>query len=233
MKTLIGALLLMLTISTYTIAASIPYTVTKWSQDNVFTVDGDNGGVGSGWWIDNETFITACHVVGQAGDYYTYDEHSDTWQWLYTEIVSPEAQVANQDRSVVMNLKVESCNFDNDIAVLKRQWIASDSEFTAPVTYGIEPYQGEEVFCSGYGLSLNLHTTVGHYQGDITREGAEGYELVTCLTMFGDSGSPALVFRSGKVYYIGVRQAVANGGGHPIEHLTMITDARTILEETR
>lgn len=210
--------------------AALPATVVSWSQDNVMHVNGDNGGMGSGWWIDNETFITACHVVGV--QLRSYDRQQGTGKLVKTIVdeVSPEAQVGNDDLSTTLNLKVQSCNFENDIAVLKRQWLDSDSDFTAYSTTGVVAEYGERVYCAGYGLMLNMHITEGHYMGT-TMKYSEGDKLITCNTIFGDSGSPAMVYRSGKVYWIGPRQAVANGGGHPISHLTLIHDAPAVMGE--
>jgi len=211
----------------------LPMTVIDWSQNNVMTVNADNGSMGSGWWIDNDTFITACHVVGiQLHSYDRPDPEGPMILKLVDEIAE-EAQVASHDMSVVLNLKVQSCNFDTDVAVLKRQWLASDSDYKAYNTSSAQSFIGENVYCTGYGLMLNLHTTTGHYQGPLTRKDSRGHDLVTCPTIFGDSGSPALVLRSDGVHWVGIRIAVANGMGTPISHLTIISTVDQVEAELK
>ena len=225
---------LIVVLSTCVYAASIAKEVMEYSQTNVMLVNPDTGGGGSGWWVDNDTFVTACHVVGIQLLSFEREEYegSETGRMEKTvvEEVVPEAQVSNTDGSVVLNLKVVSCNFETDVAVLKRQWLRSDSEFTPIANGGRQAEIGEELFCSGYGLGFQLHTTLGHYWGE-QNQYEDPYDLGTCPTIFGDSGSPAVVLRDGVVYWVGMRQAIPAAKDTFVEHLVLLGPLENIEKE--
>ena len=210
---------------------NIPVQVVSWSQTNAMHVAVNNGS-GSGFWADNDTFITACHVVGTEYMYYGDPDGDGESQSYGVFEVEPEAQVSNSDLSVTLNLAVESCDQQTDIAVLKRQWLESDSEFTALPTYLAHPNPefGEVVYGAGYGLSERLHITVGHWQSTprYEEDRPRSRFIVTMPTIFGDSGSPALRLHNGRVEVVGIRQAIRNSGQGGVTHLTIVSDAMDI-----
>lgn len=213
----------------------VPAQVVEWAETNAMHV-GTPGGSGSGFWVDNETFITACHVVG--AEYLYYGDPDGDGQKQSYEIfeVEPEAQISNSDLSVVLNLAVKSCDRATDIAVLKRQWLTSDSEFTAlPSFYAHpNPKRGEAVYGAGYGLNERLHITFGHWQGEsryINEYRDRPAHIITAPTIFGDSGSAAVRLHNGRVEIVGIRQAIRNSGQGPVAHLVFVSDSMDIHQQ--
>jgi len=210
----------------------IPPQVVTWAETNAMHVGTPNGS-GSGFWVDNETFVTACHVVGQ--EYLSWRINPKTLEGeSYVEFeVQPEAQVSNSDLSVSLNLAVKSCDRDTDIAVLKRQWLVSDSKFTALPSFYAHPNPelGEAVYGAGYGLSERLHITIGHWQNETRYSRGDRSRptyIITAPTIFGDSGSAALRLKDGRVEIVGIRQAVRNTPAGVIPHLVFVSDAMDI-----
>ena len=216
-------------------ANDIPTAVTEWAQHNVMSVFTHQRGFGSGFWVDNETFVTACHVVGSE-EYVKTGDASDDWevQW----VVQNEVLIANWDVSTSLDMAVVTCNRETDIAVLKRQWYPSDSHFTAlpTVLAHPNPEQGSTVYGAGFGLMEQLYISVGHWQNQPIYSKHDREYMITAPTVPGDSGSPALDYTHGVVRVVGIRQSgrtFSDGYSPPvfIPHLIKVSDAMTIHSE--
>ena len=239
LKALFGVLLLTLsacvTIQPVRDANDIPPDVTHWAQNNVMSVFTLHQGFGSGFWVDNETFVTACHVVGSEEYVKTGDAPND---WEVQWVVQDEVLVATWDLSISLDLAVKSCNQTTDIAILKRQWYPSDSDYTAltAVYAHPNPEQGSTVYGAGFGLMEKLYISVGHWQHKALYPDHDRNYMITAPTVPGDSGSPALDYKNGVVRVVGIRQSgrLYRSGYSPpvfIPHLIKVSDAMSIHAE--
>lgn len=224
----IGSIIWLTGMAVTAATSNVPPEIIKWSQHNVMQVV-TAAGTGSGFWIDEGVGVTACHVVSKTLLIYNRDEK--TGEMIKTTIfeIIENVIIHNWDYKHEARIEILSCDTETDIAIFRLK----DKRDVRPVfqftrTYGHIQEYGDAVYCPGYGMSLNLHITTGHYQG---REmGYKEYDLLTCNTVWGDSGSPAIALVDGVVVFVGVRQAVVNGQNHPIGHLTLSRPADTIEE---
>lgn len=209
-------------------AGDIPQNVVDWSRNNVMLVDPNMAKMfGSGFWIDNETMISACHVITLPLETWENDPVSGRIVKVIEKERAEWVMVSNDDLSVMLEMEVVYCNDDNDIAIFKRKWLDTDSEFTAFDTPGAVAKFGQEVWCSGFGLSIGNYITVGHFQGPVRAYDTDE-EFVTCPSTYGDSGSPAFVVVDGQVQWIGIRQSLAMGKRAAIPHLPFIRNVEAV-----
>lgn len=208
MRTLLIAILFILTGCVSTPSQDIPPQVVEWSQANVWKIMA-GGTTGSGFWIDNETMLTNCHVIG--------DEK--------------KVLVQSSDLKLNKKMNVVACNTNMDLAMLKYR----DSEelnFT-PVETVISnemPRDGRMLYGPGYPGGFPLHITTGHWQ----RKVDDGY-LATLVTFMGDSGSPAIIWDGKKVVVVSMRAEVLTRYQGPVSFRieTLIPHIVTIKEGPR
>ena len=195
----------------------IPPQIIEWSHTNVWKVLTGSGGHGSGFWINNRQLITACHVVDE----------------LLEGIV-----ISNTGKTEKFTVK--TCDPILDIAILERDF-SEYSEFRANPTLisWILPKEGTRVYGAGYPLWLPLTINDGHFGGLVTTPWSEDERLYSNSVPIydGDSGSPLLSIRNGKIYIEGVRVALAGVAGDAqsifVPHLAMAATGRQVLEELR
>lgn len=191
----------------------IPDKVVAWSLDNVWKVHSGRGS-GSGFALNDNYFITACHVV---------------------DGVKEDPVVTNGRDTRLIMLEVISCNKDVDVAVLKVKY-PEDSLDASPGNHLWKGATlGKGVWGAGHPLGMNLVITEGHYGS-----GAEGSRIpnaviITSPTIMGDSGSPVLALHNGRVVVIGLRVAirvvrVGFAGMNLVPHLTIMTPATNIIK---
>ena len=202
----------------------LPPEVVQWSQDNVYLVNADKG-TGSGFWYDNETFLTACHVVSYSWMSYTWDETNKKMIKKDHFEVDVEAIIHSYDNKDNYHMAVISCDKEKDIAILKpwSKWSNKKKTKIAPI-----PKQGKAVWGPGYPLAMRLTITEGHWQS----KDAGPYDyLVTSPTIFGDSGSPVVSFVDGEIQIVGMRQAIRGERGMGMyTHLALVAAGPTLLE---
>lgn len=185
------------------------------------------GGTGSGFWVDKNTFITACHVVGR--NYLGYHKNKETGELELTEWfeVAEVVNLSNTDGSKRLNAQVISCDQDQDLAILKTlPGEAAEVENYLPLYHGQVP-QGTLVFGGGYPLGWRLTITHGLWQGPIMANSKYiNFYRHTAPTMFGDSGSALIAYLEGKWQIVGIRQAIRStlNGQMPVSHLGIATD---------
>lgn len=205
--TLVSAALLVSTAN----AADIPQKAVQTLQDNVFWVQTEHYGYGSGFWVNSQTMVTACHVVSNelpilpSGYELEVAEFVDVWDR------------ANQNR---YKMRVALCDTIYDIAVLKT---VNGQEYESdyiPV-HDLIPKQGKEVFGGGYPRGGSLIITHGHWEG--VSKYSEGLYDVSAQISYGDSGSPLIAFYDGEWKVVGIRLRVQleNKTGSTIPHLSM------------
>ena len=191
----------------------VPEVVSSWAQDNVWMIQ-SRGGTGSGFSIDEDTVITACHVV----------ENSK-------EIIL----INNQDTRLI-EMEVQSCNKDLDVAVLK--WKGGDALNSTFTGFHPVPAPGKGVWGSGFPLGAELLTTQGHMGlYDTSKHNYKSkFYYITAPTVPGDSGSPAIAIFDGVPLVIGVRAAIrvmplGFTGMAMINHMALIAPTKSILKE--
>lgn len=166
-------------------AASIPEPVVDWVESNVAKIFAGRG-YGSGFFIAPDLLITACHVTMP-------------WSTVY---VSPEGDDTRYPAIV------EVCDEEKDLALLRLYKGIPDSMAT---TIGTEiPRVGEQTYGSGYPVGLPLVIWAGHYQRRSLLD--ETSVIDTNHAIPGDSGSPLLIYKDGKVQVVGVRVAGLRAG---------------------
>ncbi len=174
-------------------SVDIPDQIVEWAQTNVYNV-GVRGGSGTGFFVDYETMLTACHVVVQHAKGGVYaGEHVFAVQQTDTRL---------------LELEVMSCNKDTDMAVLKMVHFAGEDAYRVEPTIvsGVLPEQGKAIWGAGHGLGERMFITFGHMQQEVDH--SPGQWLATMNTIMGDSGSPALVMAHGRVMVVGMRLAI-------------------------
>ena len=218
---LVGALLLLTGCATIQ-NDGIPDPIVRWANINAYHVVGAYG-TGSGFWIDNETVITACHVV--------------TTDLRYSpEGAVPEVFVKNNTGELVFRFRIATCDAKSDIAILKRQFRPEEPPLllgSTPIMSTI-PKGRPTIWGAGYPLNLPLIITEGEWQQLVDRTtGNKGY-VVTAPTIMGDSGSPVLIIIDGRIWIAGIRQAIVGlpgpmGSRDYVTHLTFVMDGPSIL----
>ena len=180
----------------------VPQEIVEYSQKYVWKVV-VNGGSGSGFWVTSNVFMTACHVIQEA----------------------KLAKVVDSTDKIEKELAVVSCNMDTDISILQPVEVGSyeDEKQIVRVSKST-PQQGTTVYGAGYPLGLPLTITAGHWQLPMPEQERQ---IFTAPTISGDSGSPLLVVRDGKVQVVGIRLAVwtmstrSNGGMFLLPHIAV------------
>lgn len=169
------------------VAQDIPPEIIKWAEKHVWKVKVGRA-TGSGFFISNKTFITACHVVK-----------------------GNETAVILNDRSLRLFVAtIESCDEETDIAVLtrseqdERDFIIEG--FTQVFTGG--PARGYELYGAGHPMGLPMVITHGHYQFRVFDSKRKDNHMITVPTIPGDSGSPVIGMMYGRVVVFGIRVAV-------------------------
>lgn len=159
----------------------IPDQVVEWSQSNVWKIMA-GGTTGSGFWIDNETMLTNCHVIGD------------------------EKKVLVQSSDLKLNKKMDvvACNENMDLAMLKYR-DSEELDFAPEETIISNeiPRVGRMLYGPGYPGGFPLHITTGHWQRKV-----DGGYLTSLATFIGDSGSPAITWDGKKVIVVGMRSEV-------------------------
>ena len=186
--------------------SDLPDDLLEWGKRNVWHVE-TSGGKGSGWFLGNSVFITACHVV--LGD--------------------ETPLIVNHNRTKEIETQKVSCNEATDIAVLH-----VDSDYRPLTTYlsKEEPRQGARVFGVGYPLNFPMVITEGHIQVPDENQFKTGAVLFTAPTISGDSGSPLVRVVGGQIVVVGVRLAIAfiptYAGQDLITHLGLVSNVGVI-----
>jgi len=170
-------------------ADSIPAPVVDWMESNVVKVFSD-GGTGSGFFIDVDKILTACHVVNGA------------------QIVSVASSTDIRKRYSVV---VEVCNTDIDLAILKLYDKIPESVRTTIAE--VNPDRGTATYGSGYPMGLPLVIVEGHWQKPAPF--APGSYLSTAHVIPGDSGAPLVILKDGEVKVVGVRTGMLRKGRAP------------------
>ncbi len=188
---------------------SIPRSIVSWSETNVWQVVSARS-AGSGFWLNNRTMLTNCHVV-----------KGET-----------TVTVENNDRSLVLPMTVRACDSDEDIALL----IYTPDEplpFQPQPTHISQdnPEDGQILYGPGYPVGGSMVITSGHYFGKDDRFG--GRYIVSTTVFFGDSGSPAIYIDNfGRVTVAAIRsgmRGIRSGfGAFYITHLGTVKDTKAI-----
>lgn len=205
----------------------IPTPAVQLLHHNVFQIS-VNGGYGSGFWIDSDTMITACHVVGK--EYYVYERNEVTKELDVTTVFEiAEVALAYDNTGFYAEYMIPvSCDRDQDIAILKRTDSRTEYEpIILPIYSGNIPI-GKTLYGGGFALGGGLTITVGHYQGSVKHPDYTTYSRNSTPTIMGDSGSPLIAFIDNHWYYVGIRQAIRNSGQGLVSHLAMATDGNLI-----
>jgi len=197
-KTLTAALLLAFTVSACTTVTinrgpdDIPLEIIDFSLDNVWRVHAGQG-FGSGFSIDEDYVLTACHVVHglhQAGK---------------------PAFLTNDRDTRVVEMEVISCNKKVDVAILKKTH--GDDLLSTFQGFHPQPEMGKKMYGAGHGIGGPLEIQEGYVMRDVPKEarvGADSHVYFTsALTVPGDSGSAAIALYDGVPLVIGIRVAVS------------------------
>jgi len=196
----------------------IPMQVVQWSLDNVWKVR-SGGGSGSGFSIDEDYFVTACHVVV---DNQVYGE-------------KPLFLINERDTRVVQ-MEVIVCNRNTDVAVLKR--VGGDEMESTFGGFHPQPEIGKAMWGAGHPMGGPLMITQGHAQmTDPTNFKSWAY-FASFNTVPGDSGSPAVALYDGRPLVVGIRLAVSTvplgwAGVDLAMHMTLVAPYRNIIDEIR
>lgn len=196
----------------------IPPLITEWTEKHVWKVVRGERSHGSAFWINSKEMVTACHVVD---DLVIYNKGRGI--------------VQTNDRSIVVTFKVTSCNKRTDIAILERTMFEGNFWVEpTPISY-ILPKKNSVVYGSGYPLWFPLTTNDGFFGEEITLEDGRLRYTNSVPTYMGDSGSPLLSIRNGKVFIEGVRVQIAGVwemfAPVYVPHLALATSGKQILTE--
>ena len=204
------------------VVPTVPDPVVQWAEENVYKVLPDMGGSGSGFWVDEETFMTACHVVSYM--YYQWEQGKEGSPWRKKEVfvIDEMATVKSHDELENYAMMVISCDRETDLAILKP--IAKKNLGAGGVVNGV-PERGTAVWGPGYPLGMGLTITTGHWQSHDQK-----YDyLITTPTIFGDSGSPAVILEDGVVKIVGMRVAIKGDPAYgPFPHLAIVVSGPTM-----
>jgi len=193
----------------------IPPLISQWAEKHVWKIKGEDGGHGSGFWINTREMVTACHVVNK--------------------LRNNKGVAIPNDKSIVVTFKVTSCNKDTDVAILERTSLDDSIWFDpTPISY-VLPSKNSRVYGAGYPLWFPLTINDGWFGEEIIFPTGEIRYTNSVPTIMGDSGSPLLSIRSGKVFVEGVRVSLATVPDRfsrdYITHMAMATSGRQILTE--
>lgn len=139
--------------------------------------------LGTGVWIDSRHVVTNCHVAGQYA--------STTWSGegnnKVKTVTYSHPKAVNHDLSKVFEMEVLSCDYDNDLALLRSHWPNHDAE-TLKVDWRALRF-GEAVYSAGYGANQPLSPKYG-YAGVLSYASNRPRQYATMPITSGDSGSP-------------------------------------------
>jgi len=194
----------------------VPEAVVAWANSNVYQVL-TNSGSGSGFFLTEDTFITACHVV--------------SWH--------EKANLVNQMSTDVIEMDVVSCNEKTDVAVLKPAEFAGNdvAPDLLPSCLLFDPRDGTAVWGAGYPLGDTLMVTMGHIQKYSKHNNDR--RVITSATIMGDSGSPAIALINGEPCVAGLRLAIRIAPMYsgfavipaPMTHMVQMGTMTSIMEE--
>ena len=208
--------------------ADIPTKIVDWAEKNAWSV-GTRSGTGSGFWINDTMFITACHVVDNT-------EFAKNGEAMVFAI--------NKRDTDFVQLHLEICDTVRDVAVLTRIKGVEDDFNTKPTLIVDIPRLGTAVWGAGYPLNMPLVITQGHVASLSDPDYKSGGFIVTAPTMPGDSGSALLAIQDGEVVVVGMRSAVRSfeRGGMSmgfrgmrtlVPHLTLVAPGQNIRDVIR
>ena len=167
-------------------AADIPKEIITTAVANVFHVYTESKGSGSGFYIGDDKFITACHVLDG----------------------NKVATLVDKDKKHILTADVLSCNDENDIAILSIKDDPYNSNAFAnkpPKLIGQYPELGQTIYGSGYALGFQLLHVDGHWQDLIYNTPVGKIAIISVPVIYGDSGSPVFPYIDGELVYIGIR----------------------------
>ena len=165
-------------------AQDIPTEVVDWMEANVVKIDIGQG-TGSGFFINPNTVVTACHVA-------------NNWKTLYLE------QKGNDKRYPA---EVVACDEEADIALLKLEKELPDTLRT--VIGEKNPRVGKTTYGGGYPLGLPLTIMYGHWQN---KDPESNSIMNSAHVVPGDSGGPLVIWEDGEVKVVGVRTGMYRAG---------------------
>lgn len=197
-------------------SGDIPPQITEWSERNVWKLVKEDGAHGTAFFINSRQLITACHVVDDV----------------------TSGVVTNNRETLVIAFKVASCDKEKDVAILYRDFLYPESFYTKPTLIAWSlPREGGQVYGSGYPLWFPLTTNRGYFGGEVVTPWGSTRLLNSVPTIMGDSGSPLLSLRDGKVYIEGIRVSIAGLQGffdnQYMPHMALASSGKYILEELR
>ena len=177
-------------------AGDIPPPIMAWSEANVVKIHAGRY-TGSGFFISPTQVITACHVV-------------TPWIGVY---------ISQEGSKVRYPASVEECDLEGDLALLELHGALPDTLTTEIIKY--TPNPGRATYSTGYPTALPLIITEGHWQrqNNIPKHLKDSF-IDTGHSINGNSGSPILVFKEGKVLVVSMREAVLVIGNQQYEDLT-------------
>lgn len=201
----------------------LPSPVVQWAETNVMQVETERG-YGSGFWNDEATFITACHVVSRT--VVTYKAATETEPFTVIDVfeVDEDVLIRSWDGDEYIG-KVISCDKETDLAIIKPT-VNHPLDLTETKIKLDLPERGRATYGPGFPLGNSLIITQGHWQGKSWFE--NNNYIITSPTIFGDSGSPAVIVKDGKVEVVGLRQWVANNGLGPTFHIVGVISGKSI-----
>lgn len=199
----------------------------QWIQTHVWKITSGNN-TGSGFWVDNDTMLTACHVVSSHWQSAEKNPETGVLEWTDHYRIAETVNVRDDWGMYIENLDVLYCDFEQDIAILKRQEIRSEFAVDPLSVYTGWTPVGKRLYAGGYPVGMSLTLTQGYWQGPVQIPSWNTYHRVSTLTIFGDSGSPLLAYIDGSLQIVGIRQAVRVIEQGAQNHLTFATDGALI-----
>lgn len=192
----------------------IPLRVVNFAETNVWKVKHEIMGIshGSGFWVNDTTMITACHVVnGQDVVFAT-----------------------NWDRTKGTPLDVLICNYKKDWALLKINVNDAPIDGVLEPIVSHVPKPGTSVITIGYPGDAPLYMTWGHYQRK-----KNGLHYYTAPTVGGNSGGPLVTYdpHTDELRIIGIAARVWGVRPSPFSapilmpHMAMMEDLDLFLKD--
>lgn len=215
-------LTILLAISWEVLAGNIPQRVVHFAWDNIYEV-GSTQGSGSGFWVGDNSFLTACHVI--SNPIVTYERNPKSGEMDKIEDVRYAENITVTDSSGFISFPMElvHCDQKTDLALLKpTSGLWGNNSPKIELYTGWVP-AGTEIWGAGYPMGMGLTWTHGFWNG--IRDDKSWFYRFTLDTMFGDSGSPVIAKIEGKWYVVAMRQMIKGNQFAPIAHLSSGVDA--------